>query len=106
MAKSKNFSLSLNYEKNISLMARKEYKFCIWPKRLGHLNYNNLTLLSQKNMVFGLPIVEKKHKVCERCLLRKHHQQPFPKEGVKRANEVLNLVHTNVCGPIHTLSHA
>jgi transposase InsO family protein len=106
MTKSRSFPLSLNYEKNISLMAIEEGDSCLWHKRLGHLNYNSLTLLSQKNMVFGLPTIEKKHGVCEGCLLGKHHRQPFPKEGAKRAKEVLELVHTDVCGPMNTLSHA
>lgn len=38
------------------------------------LNYNNFNLLFQNNMEFGLPIFEKKRRVCEGCLLRKHHQ--------------------------------
>jgi len=106
MTKSISFPLSLNYEKNISLMAREEGDSCLWHKRPGHLNYNNITLLSQKNMVFGLPTIEKKHGVCEGCLLGKHHRQPFPKEGARRAKEILELVHTDVCGPMNTLSHA
>lgn len=106
MTKSRSFPLSLNYEKNISLMAREEGDSCLWHKRLGHLNYNSITLLSQKNMVFGLPTIEKKHGVCEGCLLGKHHRQPFPKEGARRAKEILELVHTDVCGPMNTLSHA
>ncbi|CAJ2638092.1 unnamed protein product [Trifolium pratense] len=40
------------------------------------------------------------------CMLGKHHRQPFPKGGAWRAKQVLELVHTDVCGPMNTLSHA
>lgn len=106
MAKNKSFPLSLHYEKNLNLMAKEEGESGLWHKRLGHLNYNSLRLLSQKNMVFGQPTIEKKKEVCEGCVFGKHHRQPFPKEGARRAKEVLELVHTNGCGPIRTLSHA
>ena len=74
--------------KNLSLMAKEEGDSCLWHKRLGHLNCNNLTLLSQKNMVYGLPTIEKKNGVYEGCMLGKHHCQPFPKEGARRALHV------------------
>ena len=34
----------------------------------------------------------------------KHHRQKFQKVGGKRASEVLELVHTNICGEIETKS--
>lgn len=70
------------------------------------LNYNNFNLLFQKNMAFGLPIIEKKRRVCEGCLLRKHRRQPFLKEGARITKEALKLVHTNMCAYMNTLSHA
>lgn len=57
-------------------------------------------------MVFEFPIIEKKHIVCARCLLQKRHQKIFLKEGARRAKEVLELVHADVCGPMNTLSRA
>ena len=107
MTQNRSFPLHLNYEKNHSFMEKKEDDTSLWHKRLGHLNYNSLTLLSQKKMVYGLPTIKKEeHGICEGCVLGKHHRQPFPKEGSRRAKEVLELVHTDVCGPMSTLSHA
>jgi transposase InsO family protein len=105
MTSNRSFPLSLNYEKNFSMMAREDNDSCLWHKRLGHLNYNSLKLLYQKKMVYGLPIIEEKSGVCEGCMLGKHHRQPFPKGGAWRAKQVLELVHTDVCGPMNTLSH-
>ncbi|XP_058722251.1 uncharacterized protein LOC131594177 [Vicia villosa] len=105
MTSNRSFPLSFNYEKNVSMMAREENDSCLWHKRLGHLNYESLKLLYQKKMVYGLPRIEEKYGVCEGCVLGKHHRQPFPKEGAWRAKQVLELVHTDVCGPMNTLSH-
>lgn len=86
-------------------MAREENDSCLWHRRLGHLNYESLKLLYQKKMVYGLPRIEEKSGVCEGCVFGKHHRKPFPKEGAWRAKQVLELVHTDVCGPTNTLSH-
>ena len=57
-------------------------------------------------MVVGLPsCIEDKEGVCEGCALGKHHRQPFPKGVRWRAKKALELVHTDVCGPMSTLSH-
>ena len=83
-------------KKNLSLIVREECDSSLLQRRLGHLNYNSLTMLSQKNMVYRLSTIEKKNGVCEGRMIGKHHRQPFPKEGVRRAKEVLELVHTEV----------
>ena len=57
-------------------------------------------------MVQGLPShIEEKNEVCEGCALGKHHRQPFPKGVAWRAKEVLELVHTDLCGPMRTSTH-
>lgn len=56
--------------------------------------------------MFRLPITEKKHRVCEVCLLEKHCQQAFSKEGVRKDKEVLELIHTDVCDPMNLLFNA
>ena len=57
-------------------------------------------------MVHGLPYIEEKQDVCKGCAFGKQHRQSFP-EGVScRAKRKLELVHTDVCGPMDTPSHA
>ena len=41
---------------------------------------------------------------CKPCIESKHNRQKFPKVGGKRASEILELVHTDVCGEIETKS--
>ncbi|KAB2616216.1 retrovirus-related Pol polyprotein from transposon TNT 1-94 [Pyrus ussuriensis x Pyrus communis] len=69
-----------------------------WHKRLGHLNFNNLQLLSDKEMVLGLPKLNKSTGVCERCIAEKQHRDAFSNELTWRASKPLELVHSDVCG--------
>ena len=44
----------------------------------------------------------KKASFCEPCVDSKHHRSPFPKTGGERSEELLGLVHSDVCGKIET----
>ncbi|GKE36066.1 retrovirus-related pol polyprotein from transposon TNT 1-94, partial [Tanacetum coccineum] len=68
--------------------------------RYGHLNFGDLKLLSSKGMVKGLDQIDHPNQVCEGCLLGKHARSLFPKEATSRAKEPLQIIHTDLCGPI------
>lgn len=72
----------------------------LWHKRFGHLNHQGLQILSKKQMVEGLPQIEKIDGVCEVCAKGKQHRDTFPKHANWRATEKLQLIHTDLCGPI------
>nr|KYP66220.1 Retrovirus-related Pol polyprotein from transposon TNT 1-94 [Cajanus cajan] len=72
----------------------------LWHLRFGHLNFKGLDLLSKKAMVRGLPCITHPNQVCEGCLLGKQFRLSFPKESDSRAQKPLELIHTDVCGPI------
>ncbi|GJW27411.1 retrovirus-related pol polyprotein from transposon TNT 1-94 [Tanacetum coccineum] len=74
--------------------------------RYVHLNFDDLKLLSSKGIVKGLDQIDHPNQVCEGCLLGKHARISFLKEVTSRAKEPLQLIHTNLCGPITPLSHA
>ena len=44
--------------------------------------------------------------VCEACILGKMHRYSFPKDGSVRASRKLQLIHSDVCGPMATPSYA
>ena len=52
-------------------------------------------------MVKGMPSINHPNHLCEACLLDKHARRSFPKEATSRATKPLELVHTDVCGPIN-----
>ncbi|CAL9016012.1 unnamed protein product [Prunus brigantina] len=57
-----------------------------------------------KNMMRDLPNIKEIHDVCEGCQLGKQHRQAFPSGKAWRAKALLELVHTDVCGPMRTPS--
>ncbi|GKA00598.1 retrovirus-related pol polyprotein from transposon TNT 1-94, partial [Tanacetum coccineum] len=78
----------------------------IWHCRYGHLSFNGLTLLKQKEMVRGFPYIGASSRVCEDCLVGKQQRNPFPQESTWRASQVLELVHADIYGPISHLSNS
>jgi len=76
----------------------------LWHEILGHLNMASLKELDA--MVNGMNLKEVLlHHICERCIKGKHQRTSFPKEGVTRASQPLEVVHIDVCGPIRTTLH-
>ncbi|KAK2990141.1 hypothetical protein RJ640_007543 [Escallonia rubra] len=55
-------------------------------------------------MVNGLPSIVQPDQLCEGCLVGKQHRHSFPKESISRAKAPLELIHTDVCGPIDLTS--
>ncbi len=75
----------------------------LWHQRLGHLNMASLKKL--ENMVNGMNLKEVPlHHVCEACMEGKHQRTSFPKDEASRASKLLELVHSDVCGPMKTTS--
>ncbi|KAL0392758.1 UNVERIFIED_CONTAM: Retrovirus-related Pol polyprotein from transposon TNT 1-94 [Sesamum radiatum] len=52
-----------------------------------------------------LPQIQAIEGACEACLQGKQHKKPFPSGTSWRAKAVLELIHTDVCGPMRTPSH-
>ncbi|KAL4351723.1 hypothetical protein GQ457_06G023180 [Hibiscus cannabinus] len=56
-------------------------------------------------MVFELPRLIQPLKVCTECLNGKQKRDPFPKKSSWRAELPLELVHSDLCGPIQSISN-
>jgi hypothetical protein len=75
-----------------------------WHERLGHLNMASLKELDA--MVDDMNLKEVSlHHVCDGCIKGKHKKMSFPKDEATRASQLLEIVHTDVCGPMMTTSH-
>jgi hypothetical protein len=75
----------------------------LWHQRIGHLNMASLTKLEK--MVDGMNLKEVPlHHVCEACIEGKQQKTFYPKDEATRASKLLELVHSNVCGPMKTTS--
>ncbi|KAL6286215.1 hypothetical protein ACE6H2_010605 [Prunus campanulata] len=78
----------------------------LWHLRYGHLNFRGLKTLHDKEMVIGLPQITCPSEVCEVCVVGKQHRETFPKGKAWRARRPLELVHSDICGPITPASNA
>ena len=76
----------------------------IWHQRFGHLGENNLRKLIDSDMVLNLDCSTKELDFCESCAIGKACSLPFPRHSESRATEVLELLHTDVIGPMQTPS--
>jgi hypothetical protein len=66
--------------------------------RFGHLHFKAFPVLQK--MVSGMPIIHSDHnEVCKGCMLGKNVKKSFP-SSIKRSKEVLELVHSDICGPV------
>ena len=78
----------------------------LWHKRFGHLGYDNLSRLKELDMVTGIATTTTEFKeagaaqeVCGPCALGKHHRSPF-KTSSSKTSRPLELLHTDLCGPL------
>jgi transposase InsO family protein len=76
----------------------------VWHKRFGHYNLKSLKLMYDAGMVEDIPEIHVTAQTCGSCELRKQHRQSFPKGISKRATHKLELVHSNIYGPMSTTS--
>ncbi|WVY91926.1 hypothetical protein V8G54_037440 [Vigna mungo] len=56
--------------------------------------------LVKKEMVLGLPKMEFEKRFCEECVIGKQARTSFPRSSEYRAKKQLELIHTDLCGPI------
>ncbi|UYV72131.1 hypothetical protein LAZ67_9001917 [Cordylochernes scorpioides] len=78
----------------------------IWHNRFGHLNFDDLKKLQRENLVNGLPKGEfKSITSCETCIRGKQTRLPFPEVSLTKSTEPLQLIHSDICGPMRTKSY-
>lgn len=105
MSSNRLFPLYLHNSINSCLSAKVKEDAWKWHFRYGHLNFGSLKFLKQKQLVLGLPQLESPDEVCEECVVSKQHREPFPTGKSWRAKKVLELVHSDICGPISPTSN-
>ena len=71
-----------------------------WHARLGHINFENMRQMVDKELVTGIPKIMVMKKTCVSCLLGKQPRRSFPAATTYRASKKLELIHGDLCGPI------
>lgn len=72
----------------------------LWHCRYGHLSCSGLKTLKPGNMVRGLPQLTAPTKLCKDCITGKQQREIIPKRSNYRPSQILQLVHSDLCGPI------
>lgn len=73
-------------------------------EKFGHLNMKDLKYLVNRECVFGIKVTDdEKLQTCEVCVQGKFARIPFEKSST-RSSDVLQLVHTDICGPMRVKS--
>lgn len=100
-------SISLSSRKGtVSANAAGCVPMSVWHKRLGHLNQKGMFVLGGGNQCVGV-VFQNDNNVpgsCVACVTGKMHVSSFPSASGTRAAEPLNLIHSDVCGPMQVSS--
>jgi len=96
--------LKLNSQIDSCMHTTIQDKSWLWHFRFGHFRFKTLSHMYSKNIVEGMPLIELQETVCEGCTLGKHHRNSFPVGRSWRASHPLELVHSDLCDPMHTTS--
>nr|GEY57235.1 hypothetical protein [Tanacetum cinerariifolium] len=77
----------------------------LWHRRLSHLNFDYINMLSKKDIVIGLPKLKYvKDQLSSSCELSKANRSSFKSKAVPSLKGRLNLLHMDLCGPMHVAS--
>nr|GEV86907.1 hypothetical protein [Tanacetum cinerariifolium]GEV87962.1 hypothetical protein [Tanacetum cinerariifolium] len=77
----------------------------LWHRRLSHLNFDYINLLSKKDIVIGLPKLKYvKDQLCSSCELSKAKRSSFKLKAVPSSKGRLSLLHMDLCGPMWVAS--
>lgn len=94
----------LNSNVNNCLVARMDNSW-LWHKISYHVNFDNQIKIRKSSVLRGLPqLVKQDSVICKDCQISKMTSISFKsKNGI--FENVLDLVHTNLCGPMRTKSY-
>jgi hypothetical protein len=91
-------------ESNVALISTLSCKiYSLWHKRFGHTGKNSLAKLTN-GLVDGIAqnITSGPHP-CQICLEIKQIRAPLPNGGTKRATQLLEIIHSDVCKVTDTI---
>ena len=69
----------------------------LWHKKLAHMSEKGLQLLAKQSLISM--VKDKSSKPCDYCSFGKQHRVLFQKNSTQKL-EKLELVYSNVCGPM------
>lgn len=71
-----------------------------WHQRFGHMNVQDLSKLTSKDMVKGLNLKVPESLECVTCAVCKISASPYRSYSNIQTTDILELVHMDICGPM------
>lgn len=77
----------------------------VWHRRFGHRDPAVVKIMATKALVQGMDVRTCAHVLtCEVCKKGKMSRKHFPKKSQSKTQDILDLVHTDLCGPMRTVT--
>jgi hypothetical protein len=97
---SRLYVLHLDVDRSVCLATQGTSPAWRWHSRYDHLNFRGLKRLFEGELVKGMPHIDHVDQVCDSCLAGKQRRATFPTVAKFHAEEKLELVHRDLCGPV------
>nr|GFA51854.1 retrotransposon protein, putative, Ty1-copia subclass [Tanacetum cinerariifolium] len=91
-----NYIFSINKKRKLDLDSS-----YLWHCRLAHIGKTRMQKLQREGLLES--INDESFDKCESCIYRKMTKKPF-NNNIKRATDLIGLIHTDVCGPVRHMS--
>lgn len=90
------FYMNIELSENAYVSVASKSDDILWHRRLGHTSYSTLKMVLD---------IKQPDMQCIVCAKGKHSRKPFNEKGT-RATELLQIIHSDVCGPMTEKSHS
>ena len=88
--------------RNNVIYITKQPNTSLWHSRLAHMSLKGMEMLSHLGYLPALNFSD--FSVCEHCIYGKHVYSTHKRNLNKKKSEPLDLVHSDVCGPMYVRS--
>lgn len=100
LTKNRIFKIEVQVMEHSCLAAAVSRDEWTWHYRFGHLNFRDLYELKRQGMVSGMPQISIPAEMCEDCVEAKQHRNSFKQHVESRSNCKLQIIYSDVCGPM------
>ena len=87
---------------NLATQCKNENCATLWHRRLGHRDNAAINMMYNNGLVRGLKLDDchKNNSFCKSCIKGKMSQTKFPKKSLHQSKHILDLIHSDICGPM------
>ena len=76
----------------------------VWHQRLAHVNHATIKRMASEQLVTGADLSYVSVGICTPCIKGKMTQKPFKYKDQIKSTGRLQLIHSDVCGPMQNAS--